>query len=181
MKTIGDDFERTSCDCASCRVPCRHMPGCLVPGDLENIAEHQGQAEKKNWKARLEWLTESFRASDGAKVIFRGMVMQVPTLVPAQKEDGSCVFLNEEGHCSIHSVAPFGCAYHDTHMDLKDANERSNAAVLSQMADIEQEGILAHTIATFRSVGLIAPPIEERRKNFEDDLAKVEEQCDQSA
>ena len=48
MKTIGDDFERTSCDCASCRVPCRHMPGCLVPGDLENIAEHQGQAEKKN-------------------------------------------------------------------------------------------------------------------------------------
>lgn len=180
MKTIGEDFERTSCDCVSCRVPCRHMPGCLVPGDLENIANHQGHTEDMR-QGKLEWITESFRASDGAKVIYQGMALHVPTLVPAHKEDGSCVFLNEEGHCSIHSVAPFGCAYHDLHMGLQDANERSNAAVLSQMADIAEEGLLAKTIETFRSIGLTAPPLAERRKNFEDDLAKVEKQCDQSA
>jgi len=41
-----------------------------------------------------------------------GRPFRIPTLVPAIKEDGSCINLHD-GLCQIHPVAPFGCAFFD--------------------------------------------------------------------
>lgn len=124
------------------------MPGSLIPGDIERIAVHAGHDDD------VMWILDHFLASPGAKVAMRAsaaqvamggslpgarysvemVTFQVPTIVPRQKPDGSCVFLAAAGHCTVHAVAPFGCAYHDTHLDEVEAHKRSQYAVQQQMA-----------------------------------------------
>lgn len=179
QKSVRDDFERTTCACDKCKVPCRHMPGCLVPGDLEAIKTYLHVKDEEC----IDWLCENFRASSGAKVLrmIKGTpepeLLEVPTIVPAQKPDGSCVFLADNGQCKIHPVSPFGCAYHDMHMNIEEAGERSDACVRSQMDALEERNginLYKDAIELLRSKGRLAPPIEERRANLEEDLALVE-------
>jgi hypothetical protein len=40
-------------------------------------------------------------------------LFRIPTLVPATKNDGSCIHLTAVGQCAIHANAPFGCAFFD--------------------------------------------------------------------
>ncbi len=145
---MSPPFERTTCDCACCTVGCRTMPGSLIPGDVERIAAHAGHDDD------VVWILDHFLASPGAKVARRAadaevalgislrgehysaamVIFRVPTIVPRQRPDGSCVFLDDAGHCTVHAVAPFGCAYHNTHLDEADAHKRSQYAVQQQMA-----------------------------------------------
>lgn len=101
-----DQYERTFCDCQKCKAACRHMPGMLAPGDIDRIGDYLGIQPG----AYADFVTRNFRASDGALVVKDGRPMRIPTIVPATKEDGSCVFLTSDGRCSIHPVAPFGCS-----------------------------------------------------------------------
>ena len=97
---------RTSCGCAECQLNCRHMPGMLIPSDLDRLAPvPEGEA------AVLAWAEANLLASPGALVAQGGRTFRIPTLVPATKADGSCVHLGEDGRCAIHAVAPFGCAF----------------------------------------------------------------------
>ena len=181
QKSVRDEFERTTCACDQCKVPCRHMPGCLVPGDLGAIKDY---LNIKDGVEHTEWIYENFRASQGAKVLRQitgkpmPEILEVPTLVPAQKPDGSCVFLADNGQCKIHPVAPFGCAYHDMHMGVEEASERSNACVMSQMRALEQvdaeSNMYRSAVMMLAGKDLIAPPLEERRANLEKDLKEVE-------
>lgn len=41
--------------------------------------------------------------------------------ITPRSQGGRCVFLDEQDRCRIHAVAPFGCAYYDTHMDVAEA------------------------------------------------------------
>jgi Fe-S-cluster containining protein len=157
------------------------MPGCLVPGDLEAIKDY---LNIKDGVEHTEWIYENFRASRGAKVLRKitgnpmPEVFEVPSLVPAQKPDGSCVFLSDNGECNIHPVAPFGCAYLDMHMGLEEADERSNATVMSQMAALvgldDKSNMYRSAVLELAERDLIAPPLEERRANLEKDLKEVE-------
>ena len=168
-------FERTTCDCDLCRVPCRHMPGALAPGDLEAIAEHLGVTMSG------PWVEEHFRASDGAKVLSSsGSVVSIPSMVPAQQEDGSCVFLDDAGHCKVHPVAPFGCAYLDMHMGEEEADNRSRTLIMLQLGDIASDGAYSKCIGVLKGKGCVAPPLVERRENFHQELGEVEMRMQQS-
>jgi hypothetical protein len=145
------------------------MPGALVPGDLEAIAEHLGVHMSG------PWVEEHFRASDGAKIIRQGEFLSIPSMVPSQKEDGSCVFLDDDGRCKVHPVAPFGCAYLDMHMGEEEADARSKAIIISQVEDSESDGFYSKCIRILCGKGLVAPPLVERRENFHRDLKIVEE------
>ena len=162
--TVPDGMERTKCACNTCVACCKAMPGCLIPGDLERIQAHVGRPDG-------EFVLEHFRASDGAKVLKEvgGQLYQisVPTIVPAQKEDGSCVFLDENDHCSIHEVAPFGCAYHDTHMSAEEADPRSQFCVSTQIQSHQNGTPYSQWVAMLAELGLSAPSLEERRANLE--------------
>lgn len=116
------DFERTECACRECQQNCRHIPGYLIPDDIERICHHLGYANVG------EFAFACLLASMGATVMGQGgRVFQIPTIVPRRKEeDGSCIFLDAGSRCLIHAVSPFGCAMFDCHQSHEEANRRSS-------------------------------------------------------
>ncbi len=88
----------------------------LAVGDLQRITKRLGTDA-----------AGKFVPSRGALARTRtGALVRIPTITPARKPDGSCVFLTAEGRCSIHDIAPAGCAYFDSHMLDEEANRRSS-------------------------------------------------------
>ena len=120
--TIEHGFERTVCACENCTACCKRQPGPLANGDFERIAQAQGWAPE----VALEQAQRHFVASPGAVVkdSITGQVQRVGTITP-KRVKGRCIFLTKENRCSIHAVAPFGCAYFDTHMSYAKAHPRS--------------------------------------------------------
>jgi len=118
-------MKRTVCACERCVACCKRQPGPLIPGDFERIASFLGES--------TEQAKRHFIASRGALIGMRGGgVVRVPTITPARKADGSCVFLGPDDRCKIHPVSPFGCAYLDMHMNKKEADKRSLYAITKQ-------------------------------------------------
>ena len=115
-------FERTTCGCKDDIENCRVQPGCLIPGDAERISEFLGMpAEPFLW------------ASPGAVIAVQdGGVVRVGTITP-RAVTGGCVFLQDDGRCRIHRVAPAGCAYFDMHMDHAEGMRRAVWVVQQQM------------------------------------------------
>lgn len=116
--TPQHDFNRTVCACTECKRCCRVQPGPLAPGDFERIAAHLGETK--------EQAKRHFCASPGALIRegINGPAKRVGTICP-KKVRGRCTFLDDAGRCTIHSVAPFGCAYFDVHMGRATAHPRS--------------------------------------------------------
>ena len=121
-----DQFERTVCACPECSRHCTTCPGMLIPGDLERMAEHLGIVP-------YGYLGAALLASPGALVAKDGHLFRIQTIVPAMRA-GKCVFL-ERGRCKVHPVAPFGCAYFDSHMGAAEADRRSATALASIMVN----------------------------------------------
>jgi hypothetical protein len=169
--TPRQGFKRTVCDCRMCSIACEHMPGSLIPGDLELLARHFNTTTE-DW----EWIKAHFEASAGALIVQYGHPKRIPTLVPKRKADGSCIFLKYR-KCQVHEVAPYGCSYHDNHMDDRQAKRRSLAAVQVQSKDHEQDGFLARTIIRLRDEGVVAAPLEERRGRFKAAISAEEKRC----
>lgn len=139
------------------------MPGSLVPGDLERIADHLGVTISE------EWVQQHFLASDGARAILGGQAVQVGTIVPAQQADGKCVFLDNDGRCTVHPVAPFNCAYQDQHISDQESQQRSIVAIRRQANS--QEYRTVHKWLSDQ--GKRAKPLIERRQAFEAEMRKA--------
>lgn len=124
-------FARTSCACAECQHCCTEQPGSLAAGDLEKIAEYL--------QLPVSAILHKFWASPGALVMrpSTGEFFRIGTITP-QLRHGRCVFLTAAGECSIHPVAPAGCALFDTHMDAEIAQPRSQWLAKSQSTDAYQ-------------------------------------------
>ena len=134
-------FQRTVCDCDRCVGCCSH-PAYLIPRDVYRIIDY---LVKEDRIVDADTARRLFRASDrtkvGTYVNGRLMIRSVPTITP-QVKYGACVFL-KNNRCSIHAVAPFGCAYHDMHMPYAEADMRSKWAI--------REIIASEAYAEFRS------------------------------
>jgi Fe-S-cluster containining protein len=111
-------FDRTTCACPTCASCCHDQPGSCAPGDVERIAAHL------HLPLRVALLR--FWASPGALIAnsATGVTARVGTITPRMQR-GRCVFLDEQDRCTIHPVAPFGCAYFDTHMGAAEGQQRS--------------------------------------------------------
>jgi len=130
---MNPPFKRTTCACKECTACCKRQPGPLAPGDSERIQEHLGVTDEE--------MTKLFCASPGALVMdYAGHVRRVGTITP-QKRKGRCVFLDENDRCKIHAVAPYGCAYFDTHMGVAEAQPRSQWLVRDQEASPEYKAL----------------------------------------
>lgn len=111
---------RTECACSTCVNNCRHLPGYLIPADLERISRYLG------YKSIVKFAFDCLLASPGATVArFDGSIFRIPTLVPRRKADGSCIFLGEGNRCTIHGVSPFGCSFFDCKQTPEETNRRS--------------------------------------------------------
>jgi hypothetical protein len=117
------DFARTRCDCEICRIPCKHVPGSLVPSDLQRLCP-EGQD-------LLAWAEEHLLALTERPV---------PTLVPRRQANGACHWFFE-GKCAVHEVSPFGCAYFDSHMAAEEATRRRTAANDARKEDARRHGL----------------------------------------
>jgi hypothetical protein len=104
-------FQRTECACGFCRAYCKHMPGTLDPTDLSRMCPPGEDL--------LAW----------AEVHLRALVDQsYPVLVPARGPFGHCHWYFE-GRCAVHQVAPFSCAFFDSHMSANEAQRRIAATI----------------------------------------------------
>lgn len=163
-------FERTSCSCDGCTAGCKTMPGALIAGDLERIAEHTGNSADDPM-----WLMNHFLASDGTIVATQVRVagelkivfVNIPSITPAQLPDGRCVFLSDDDRCTIHPVSPYGCAYHDIHMTAEPALARSKYAIQQHITSHNSGDKYAEWCTLLRSLGLVTKPLTERRDEME--------------
>lgn len=132
MSTLRD-FERTSCACDECRACCKRQPGPLAVGDFERIADYLRETPDE--------AARHFTASKGALVgdSKTGERVRIGSITPRRAASGACIFLDEHEQCTIHEVAPAGCALFDTHMGMDEANRRSVALAVSQCSDEYQE------------------------------------------
>ena len=118
-------FTRTTCGCPICVSGCTSQPGSLAPGDIERIAAYLHQP--------MRTVLAKFWSSPGALATntARGQTWHIGTITPKLR-DGRCVFLDESDRCTIHPVAPFGCAYFDTHLSAAEGQPRRRWLTLQQ-------------------------------------------------
>lgn len=163
-------FERTISTSPEDILNCQHIPGYLIPADLDRIAEGLGCYNS------MAWGLKNLLASPGATVIMQGQIRQIPTLVPRRAQNGHCKFLTGN-RCSIHSLSPFGCAYFDSQMDEQDGDKRSMAGIMSVF-----EAWLTpfHPYPGLWSLlylrGLVAPHPKEARKSLKRALSQLQNQ-----
>jgi Fe-S-cluster containining protein len=156
-------FERTCCACPACTVNCSHIPGYLIPADLPRIAaQHQPNTDVRTW-ARTFLL-----ASPGALVLQRGRLVRIPTLVPARREDGACAFLTPDNACSIHALAPYGCAFFDAHMPKAQADQRSTRGLVEIIRAWQSNALYATIWQILNDGGRSAPGPEVLRSRMRD-------------
>jgi Fe-S-cluster containining protein len=151
-------FCRTRCDCPDCTRCCQHIPGYLVPADLERI--HRHLASEQDLQA---WAKEHLLASPGALVLRNGRAFRIRTLVPARRPDRACIFLTAAGQCAIHAVSPFGCAFFDSHMTHVEGNRRSQRGLQAVLEAWRSRERYAQVWVALASDGLMAPPPEVAR------------------
>lgn len=152
-------FERTVCDCGACKINCEFVPGFLLPSDIRRIAEHLGYSNL------VEFALDNLLASPGAIVLDRGQVRRIQTLVPARRQDGACLFLDEENRCRIHGVAPYGCSHFDAHQTDEEANRRSSAGHYHVDLAWKNDHLYARLWLLLNALGRVAPsPVTARAR-----------------
>lgn len=151
-------FERTECSCEECTRYCFHLPGALIPADLDAISSRLGYDDP------IRFAVENLLASPGA-ILSNGVnQIRIPTLVPQRGPDGACKFLRDR-KCSIHAQAPYCCSFFDAHQSESEANDRSLRGHLAIVQEWAQNGVYARLWRLLDSMGLRAPsPVEARER-----------------
>jgi hypothetical protein len=103
------------------------MPGFLIPADLDRLIPQGADP--------FTWAYRNLLASPGALVMKDGRTFRIHTLVPAVKPDGSCINLANDGLCTIHENAPFGCAFFSCGPEIPGMSQRGMYAVYSAAED----------------------------------------------
>src|SRR5262245_36343983 len=122
----------------------------MQPGDWERIADHLGVAPDK--------AGHLFERGNGVVLgnAATGQMVRIPTIRPRFRDTGRCVFLTEDRRCSIHPVAPAGCAFHDMHASIRESNRRT----LWFMRRVQDD-------ATYRAHWRALPDPEVKRDDYE--------------
>ena len=133
------------------------LPGFLLPSDIRRIALHLGYSNP------VEFALDNLLASPGAIVVDRGHIRQIRTLAPARRQDGACLFLDEEHRCRIHSVSPYGCSHFDAHQTDEEADLRSSAGHYQVDLAWKNDDLYARLWLLLKTLGRVAPsPVASR-------------------
>lgn len=175
--SASSQFERTPCDCEKCQLGCQHKPGMLVPMDLVPITSQLlGKPRSQISSAEvIDSLSKVCEASPGALVSLGTNIFSIPTIVPRLSEKG-CIFY-KDSKCEIHRVAPFGCAYFDSHMS-RGAGEACSIAAHREIAaewNPTRDTVYRRLWLACRAAGQEASPTAVRSRNYLKALRKLEE------
>ena len=164
-------FSRTSCDCQKCSVFCKHMPGFLVPSDLTRLIPPDADP--------YQWAEEHLRASFGALVPSSVGMRWIPSLVPAKSINGHCHWL-KDGHCEVHEISPYGCAFLDQHMTDREAEQRWEAGREARWDEMVREGLYEKLWVHLSEKGLTYNTGDVDRQRIRSSLTSIR-QREQSA
>jgi len=155
-------FPRTECDCIQCSINCKFIPGYLLPEDLIRIGRFLGHFFLS------PFIEENFLASPGALVAKAGRLYRIRTIVPARGENGWCKFFDGK-LCTIHPVAPFGCAFFDSHQDPILSGNLSALGLMIIAAQWQNEESSSYCQAWhhLHRLNLTAPSPEECRQRMQ--------------
>jgi hypothetical protein len=153
-------FARTICACNDCTAYCRQVPGYLIPADLERLRQQVAVGDFQ------QWASQHLLASPGALVMQRGKLFRIQTIVPARQTDGACVFLTPESRCAIHALAPFGCAFFDSHQTADEADRRSSRGLRAILEDWIANGPYAQLWTGLHAAGRVAQAPENLRSSL---------------
>jgi hypothetical protein len=84
-------------------------------------------------------------------------------LVPARHVNGACIFLTDECRCSIHPIAPFGCAFFDSHQEGDEADRRSSRGLRAILEDWQSAGAYSALWLALHAAGRDSPAPETVR------------------
>jgi hypothetical protein len=146
-------FQRTSCGCAFCQAPCRHMPGSLDVADLTRLCPPTENI--------FSWAEHHLRALTDKSY---------PTLVPARQENGRCHWLLDGG-CVVHDKAPYSCAFFDMHMTSDEIDRRSAATIQARQEDAVRNGLYRQVWIHLCRQGLMGIPGD--RAALAEELQKI--------
>jgi hypothetical protein len=166
MRIFAGHF-RTICNCDLCAIDCRFIPGYLLPEDLDKIATLLGYSKS------FEFAEKNLLASPGALVIKAGRLCRILTLVPGRGHSGWCRFF-DGSLCTIHSAAPFGCAFFDSHQEQSESNTIS-AKGLQIIAGIWEDQPFSRYCQIWNELhrrGMRAPAPEECRDRMREQSGK---------
>jgi hypothetical protein len=162
-------YPRTECSCDLCAINCLFIPGYLLPEDLAAIRSFLGCSDL------VRFAEENFLASPGALVVRAcpgsdagaGELLRIPTIVPARSEQGWCKFFDGK-LCKIHPVAPFGCAFFDSHLEPGHSLRISSYALMSIAEQWRNEASSVYCMfwRHLHLSGLTAPSPEESRRRM---------------
>jgi hypothetical protein len=143
-----------------------------LPEDLPRITAFHGV----NFNPLVDWqdqnavvhqfILQNFLASPGALVLKNGKPCRIRTIVPA-RNNGWCRFF-DGNLCTIHPVAPFGCAYFDTHQtqDLSSAISAKGLTIIARMWAEEPRSLYCEAWNDLHERGLMAPSPEQCRNSM---------------
>ena len=158
-------YTRTECACKECVRNCYFIPGYLVPSDIQRIADHMNETDI------VRFALDNLLASPGATIIANGELFQIPTLVPARRQDSACRFLKDD-RCTIHSVSPYACRLFD-HCQTKEQADAISMRGLMEIARAWCSGDLyARLWLMLHEAGRIAPSPFEARARMQASLEK---------
>jgi Fe-S-cluster containining protein len=160
-------YVRTICACHECTLNCRHIPGYLIPADLERIHQHHAPNQDLD-----DWALQHLLASPGAIVLCRGQKARILTLVPGRRPDGACIFLTATGQCAIHAVAPYGCAFFDAHQVTAEADRRSKRGLQAIIEAWNTNGLYARLWMALAEAGFVSPGPEVARRELQQALTR---------
>lgn len=160
-------YKRTEAATEADILNCKHMPGCLVPDDVQRMRDalHPGMDYTEFAERHLE-------ASEGSLVVKDGHPIRLPTLVPKRNpETGHCHWFDATSkRCTIHKHAPFGCAFFDAHMPKAEGEARSKTmngylwvAWMTKWTGKETPHIYTRLVTHLRKMGQVAPKLSIRK------------------
>lgn len=166
-------YNRTFCDCPECSLNCKFIPGYLLPEDLTSITAFHGITLNPvlDWQHQgavfHQFVLQNFLASPGALVLKNGKTCRIPTLVPARNDSGWCKFFDGR-FCTIHRVAPFGCAYFDAHQTqgLSSAISAKGLTIIAKLWEQNPTSLYRQIWKDLNKRGLMAPSPEQCRNKM---------------
>lgn len=167
MTEVRTEFgaRRSTCACGSCRLYCKVMPGALIISDLERMIPKDADP--------LAWAEENLLASPGALVANSktGQQTRVPTLVPATKENGHCIYLTDDEQCSIHTNSPFYCCMFSCFTSDKKAHNLSVQGIQQVANDFANQGLYSKIWLHLAALGKVSDSPDEKRKRYNEAIS----------
>lgn len=122
LPILNDTIE---CSCDNCVSACKKKPGWFAPGEIKPAADLLGMSEKDFFD---KYLSVDYwgKPDSWLFVLSPATLNATPGKEFPLDPTGQCVFLTEDGKCSIHEAKPYECKSYDHRNKEEDREQFSN-------------------------------------------------------